>query len=82
MSTDSILSNANFTVICQSLGDRINRRRKRMKLTHRELAASIGRSTQTSIRICAGRSVPCLKDLFGYAKALQTTVAKLLAPID
>ena len=69
------------------IGDRIKRRREKLNMSQRDLAARIGYSDHTTItRIESGKTDPPQKKVAAIAKALGTTPGYLMGwtdnPID
>ena len=69
------------------IGDRIKRRREKLKMSQRDLAAKIGYTDHTTItRIESGKTDPPQKKVAAIAKALGTTPGYLMGwtdnPID
>ena len=65
------------------IGDRIKRRREKLNMTQRDLAARIGYNDHTTItRIESGKTDPPQKKVVAIAKALDTTPGYLMGWTD
>lgn len=56
------------------ISQRLSSLRQEKCLTHRELAAAVGRSVQVSIRWCSGASCPEPIDLIPLCKLLDVSI--------